>query len=42
MGDEEVGELAFLLEFQEQVEHLGLYGHVQSGDGFVQNDEAGI
>ena len=25
MGNEEVGELAFLLEFQQQVEHLGLY-----------------
>ena len=42
MGNEEVGELAFLLEFQQQVEHLGLDGYVQRGDGFVQNDEAGV
>lgn len=42
MGDEEVGELAFLLEFQQQVEHLGLDGYVQRRDGFIQNDEAGV
>lgn len=42
MGNKQVREFAFLLKFQQQVEHLGLDGYVKGGDGFVQNNEAGI
>ena len=42
MGNKRVREFAFLLKFQQQVEHLGLDGYVKGGDGFVQNNEAGI
>ena len=35
MGDEHIGEMLLLLQFQQEVNHLGLDGHVQSGNGLV-------
>jgi hypothetical protein len=41
MGDQEIGEMKFLLEFLKKQEDLGADGDVESGDGFVGNDERG-
>ena len=35
MGDEHIGEMLLLLQFQQEVNHLGLDGHVQSGNGLI-------
>ena len=40
--DEEVGEPEPLLEVFEQVDHLGLDGHVERGDRLVADDELGV
>src|SRR5689334_8083691 len=39
VGDEHVGEIVLSLEILEQVDHLRLHGHVQSGDGLVTDDK---
>ena len=39
MGDEDVGEMALLLELHEEVEYLGLNGHIQGGHHLVTDDE---
>jgi hypothetical protein len=41
MGDQEIGEMKFLLEFLKQQEDLGADGDVESGYGFIGNDERG-
>ena len=42
VGDEQDGQIHLLLEAVEQVDHLGLDGHVQRADGLVGNDEGGV
>ena len=42
VGDEEVGEPEVALQFQQQVEHLGLHRDIEGGDGFVADDELGL
>ncbi len=39
MGNKQVGEPQFLLQFFQQVDHLGLDGHVQRGNRFVTDDK---
>ena len=39
MGNENVGQIEFLLQMMEEVQHLGLDGNVQSGNGLVGDDE---
>ena len=41
MGDEKVGEAVLRLQLLQQVQHLGLDGHIQGGDGLVADDELG-
>jgi hypothetical protein len=41
MGDQEISEVKFLLEFLEQQKDLSADGDIQSGDGFIGNDERG-
>ena len=40
VGDEEIGQATFLLQAFEQVNYLGLNGHVQGRNGLIGNDEA--
>src|ERR1700674_4816614 len=40
--DEEIGKPKSFLKFEEEVQDLCLDRHVQSGDGFVRNDQTGI
>jgi hypothetical protein len=42
MRDEQIREAIFVLEIHQQVDDLSLDGNVQSRDGLVSNDEAGI
>src|SRR5215208_5185253 len=42
VGDEEISEAELALEVAQQVEHLGLDGDVQRGDGLVADDELGV
>ena len=42
VGDEYIGEPELLLEPPEEVEHLGLNGHVQGGDRLVAHQQVGI
>ena len=42
MGNEHVGQVLFFLQFLQQVDDLGLNGHVQSGDALVAHDELGL
>ena len=42
VGDEHVGQAQFLLQVHEQVQDLGLDGHVQGGDRLVADDELGV
>ena len=42
VGDEEVGEAELVLEVHEEVEDLGLDGHVEGRDGLVADDELGV
>ena len=39
VGDEQVGELEFLLEASQQVQDLGLDGDIQGRDGLIGNDQ---
>ena len=39
MRNENVGQIEFLLQMMEEVQHLGLDGNVQSGNGLVGDDE---
>ena len=39
MGDENVGQSQLLLKVHEQINNLRLNRHVQSGYGFIANDE---
>lgn len=39
VGDEQIGQLVFVLDVHEQIEDLGLNGHVQGGDGLVGDDQ---
>jgi hypothetical protein len=39
VGNEEIGQVAALLQFVEEVENLRLYGHVHCRDAFVANKE---
>ena len=39
MGDEKIGQPAFVLQINEHVDDLGLIGDVERGDGFVTDDE---
>ncbi|MNV51005.1 hypothetical protein D3C71_1430370 [compost metagenome] len=41
MADEHVGDAELLLQVLHQVQHLGLYRHVECAHGFVRHDEAG-
>ena len=41
MRDEEVSQIVLFLEFLQEVDDLGLNGHVQGGDRFVSNNELG-
>jgi hypothetical protein len=41
MGDQEIGEVKFLLEFLKKEENLSADGDVESRDGFIGNDERG-
>ena len=42
VGDEEVGEVVFVLELHEEVEDLGADGEVEGGDGLVADDHLGL
>ena len=42
MGDEQVGNLLFLLKIFQQVDDLGLDGHIQCGNGLVTDDQLGL
>ena len=41
VSDEEIRQVEFLLQLIQQIDHLGLDGHVQGRDGFVTDDEFG-
>ena len=42
VGDEEVGEIALLLQVAHEVEHLRPHRHVERGDRLVGHDEVGL
>ena len=42
VGDEQVGDIALLLELLQQVQDLCTNGNVQCGDGLVGNDQLGL
>ena len=39
MRNEQVSESQFLLQVFQQVDDLGLYRHIQGGDGFVADNQ---
>ena len=39
VGDENIGQPEFVLEFLQQKENLRADGNIQGGDGFIGNDE---
>ena len=39
MGNEQIGQLELLLEFLEKFQNLCLNGYVQSGCGFIENQQ---
>ena len=39
VGDEQIGQTQLLLHVLQHIDHLGLDGHVQGGDGLVAHDE---
>ncbi len=39
MGNEEIGELLFLLQILQEVDHLGLDGNIEGGNRFIGDDE---
>ena len=42
VGNEQVRQAQLLLHVLQHVDHLGLDGHIQSGDGLVADDELGL
>ncbi|MPM69170.1 hypothetical protein SDC9_116114 [bioreactor metagenome] len=42
MGNKEIGQAHALLKLLEHIDHLGLNGYVQGGDGLVADDELGV
>ena len=42
VGDEQIGEVEFVLQIHENVQNLGLDGHVQGGYRLVGDDELGL
>ena len=42
MGNEKIGNILFLLQAAEELAHLFLHGNVQSGGGFIANDNLGL
>ena len=42
VGDEQVGQAEPVLQVLQQVEHLGLDGHVEGRDGLVADDQLGV
>ena len=42
MRDKEIGQAQLFLQVVQQVDHLGLNGHVQRGDGLVADNEFGL
>ena len=40
--NEEVGDAELVLQVVEQVDHAGLNGHVERGDGLVEDQELGL
>ena len=42
VGDEEVGEVVFVLQVLQEVDDLGLDGDVEGGDWLVGDDEGGV
>ena len=42
VGDEEIGQVQLLLQVLQQVDDLGLDGHIQSGHRLVADDELGV
>jgi hypothetical protein len=42
VADQNVGDMGFVADIGEQVEHLGLDRHVQRGDGFVEDQDGGL
>ena len=42
MGNENIGEMILFFQFVEQIQHLGLHRHIQSGHGLIANDESRI
>jgi hypothetical protein len=41
VGDQEISEMKFLLEFLKEKEDLSADGDIESGNGFISNDERG-
>ena len=39
VGNKQVGEAEFVLQLLQNIDHLGLYGHVQGGNGLVADDK---
>jgi hypothetical protein len=39
VADEDVGDVRFVADVGEQVQHLGLNGDVEGGDGFVEDQD---
>jgi hypothetical protein len=39
VADEDVGDVSFVADVGEQVQHLGLNGDVEGGDGFVEDQD---
>ncbi len=39
MADEEIGEIVLALEIAQEIDHLGLYAHVEGGGRLVEHDE---
>jgi len=39
VGDEEIGETQLISQVHQKVKNLGLDGYIQSGDGFIRNDQ---
>ena len=40
--DENIGESQFSLQIGQQIEHLGLNGNIQGGNGFIEHQNASI
>ena len=42
MCNEKIGQLQFALQVLQQVDHLGLYRHIQCGHWLVEDQQAGL